>query len=461
MTDDITSEGKTTHDEKSSGLGKLESMSKEELIKVVKSQILLKKKLETKIFELTTSNTNFSQIEQELRKQIDDEQLKYSKLMIEFDENKIHQSKIEEELNVTRESLESFRLQNETLKTSCQNLRDEISNLDNKLSTVHSSFTNESQKSSSHFELLSKFISTTIDLLQLPISLKNINDHEFFQIYKNELEQKQENFKQLFEHIEEEKLHLQQRIEDLEFLNEEIKLEIDDLRLKSINYQQDKQLMEKEIDNYRRQIEDFEEQFLELQRESHCNHLITCEKTSQQTSLLTLHQTDENLDETIVQCMDYMLNQIDHQNQHISKASSTSSLLLSSDIPTLLHSIGITNCTDEDFSIPLNFESVLRLCTLLIERCRVLQYILLKNNDISINSSNDNDYYKDCVLFLQNNGYEQCKILIHKHDHIALDTIFERIYTGMNQTIRSNDWQIVIEKPIEQVEKKKLNIIEN
>ncbi|CAF3268033.1 unnamed protein product, partial [Rotaria sp. Silwood2] len=89
------------------------------------------------------------------------------------------------------------------------------------------------------------------------------------------------------------------------------------------------------------------------------------------------------------------------------------------------------------------------------------QYILLKNNDISINSSNDNDYYKDCVLFLQNNGYEQCKILIHKHDHIALDTIFERIYTGMNQTIRSNDWQIVIEKPIEQVEKKKLNIIEN
>ncbi|CAF3422710.1 unnamed protein product, partial [Rotaria sp. Silwood2] len=127
MTDDITSEGKTTHDEKSSGLGKLESMSKEELIKVVKSQFLLKKKLETKIFELTTSNTNFSQIEQELRKQIDDEQLNYSKLMIEFDENKIHQSKIEEELNVTRESLESFRLQNETLKTSCQNLRDEIS----------------------------------------------------------------------------------------------------------------------------------------------------------------------------------------------------------------------------------------------------------------------------------------------------------------------------------------------
>ncbi|CAF3349870.1 unnamed protein product [Rotaria sp. Silwood1] len=422
-------------------------MSKDELIKVVKNQILFRKKLETKITEL--SNTNFSETEQQLRKQIDDEQLKYSKLMLEFDQNKINQSKVQEELSVTRESLEIFRLQNETLKNSCQNLQDEISKLQNKLSTVHSSLTNESQKSSSHFELLSKFISTTIDLLHLPISLSDINNSEFFQIYKNELEQKQENFKQLFENIEEEKRHLQQRIEDLEFLNEEIKLEIDDLRLKSMNYQQDKQLKEKEIDNYRRQIEDFEEQFLELQRESHYHHLTTYEKSSQ-SSLLTLHQTDENIDEIISQCMDYILIQIGHQNQHISKASSTSSLLLSSDIPTLLHSIGITNCTDEDFSVPLNFESVLRLCTILIERCRVLQYILLKNNDISRNSLIDSDYYKDCVSFLQNNGYEQCKILIHKHDHIVLDTLFERIYTGMNQTIRSDAWQIIIEKPIEQ-----------
>ncbi|CAF1431308.1 unnamed protein product, partial [Rotaria sordida] len=452
MNDEITSDGKTTHDEKSSGLGKLESMSKEELIKVVKNQILLKKKLEIKINELTTSNTNFNEIEQQLRQQIDDEQSKYSKLLNEFDQNKIHQSKIEEELNITRESLENFRLQNETLKTSCQNLQDEISNLQNKLSTVDSSFITESQKTSSHIEFLSKLISITIDLLQLPISLSNINDNEFFQIYKNELKQKQENYKQLFEHLEEEKLHLQQRIEDLEFLNEEIKLEIDDLRLKSINYEQDKQLMIKEVDNYRRQVEDFEEQFLELQRESHYDHLTAYENSSQQSSLLpiTVHQIDENLDEIVFQCIDYILNEIDNQNQYISKSSSTSSLLLSLDIPTLLHSIGITNCTDEDFSIPLNFESVLRLCTLLIERCRVLQYILLKNNDITVNTLNDNDYYKDCIFVLQNNDYEQCKILIHKHDHIVLDTLFEKIYTGMNQTIKSNDWHIIIEKPIEQ-----------
>jgi hypothetical protein len=251
-------------------------------------------------------------------------------------------------------------------------------------------------------------------------------------IYKNELEQKQENYKQTFEQLEQEKIELQQRIEDLEFFNEEIKLEIDDLRLKSKNYQQDKHAMEKELDNYRRQIEDFEEQFLELQRENDQNH------QQQQLAPTVHHQFDENFDEISSQCMNTLLNRIEDKTPSISKASSTSSLLLSSDIPTILHSIGITNCSDEEFSVPLNFESVLRLSTLLIERCRVLQYILLKNNN--------------CVSFSQNNQFEQCKISIHKNDHIALDTLFERIYTAMNQTIPSDDWQIIIEKAIHQVE---------
>lgn len=327
-------------------------------------------------------------------------------------------------------------------------------NLQTELSIVRLSLNDESQKSSSHVELLSNFISTTIDLFQLPISLPDSIDNEFLQIYKNEFEQKQENIKQIFDQIEQEKIQLQQRIEDLEFLNEEIKLENDDLRLKSLKYHQDKQSMEKEIGNYRRQIEDFEEQFLELQRESRS---MKYDKSQQQpsitSSLVTLHQPDENFDEIIFQCMDHILNQIDGNNQQISKASSTSSLLLATDISTLLHSVGITNCTDEDFSVPLNFESVLRLCMLLIERCRVLQYTLLKNNDISMNSLIDHDYKHDGISFLQNNGSEQCRILIHKQDHMILDTLFERIYTGMNQTISSNDWQILIEKPIDQVGK--------
>jgi hypothetical protein len=274
-------------------------------------------------------------------------------------------------------------------------------------------------------------------------------------IYRNELEQKQENYKQIFEQFEQEKINLQQRIEDLEFFNEEIKLENDDLRLKSKTYHQDKHLMEKELDNYRRQIEDFEEQFLELQRENDQNHHETFDKSQQQpsttSSLITL---DDNHHEISLQCMNSILERIDDKNPSISKASSTSSLLLSSDIPTLLHSIGITNCTDDEFSVPLNFESVLRLSTLLIERCRVLQYILLKTNDTLPDYHSNNDF----ISFSQNNQFEQCKISIHKHDHIALDTLFERIYTAMNQTLTSNNWQIIIEKAIEQVENRKLFI---
>ncbi|CAF3589009.1 unnamed protein product [Adineta steineri] len=445
MSDDIILDGKNANDEKSSGPGKLESMSREDLIKLLKNYSVLKKKHETKINELTTSNTNFSQTEQQLRNQIANEQSKYSKLIIEFDLNKSNQSKLQEELNLTRQSLEDIQLQNETLKTSSQNLQDEITNLKNELSVVQSSSSkNESQKCSPDTELLYNFISTTIELFQLPMSLPDTIDNEFLTVYKNEFEQKQENFKQTLDQLEQDKDELQQRLEDLEFLSEEIKLENDDLRIKSSKYQQDKHAQEKEIDNYRRQIEDFEEQFLELQRES---HLIEYDNKSQQqqSSIITHQHFDGNSDEIILQCMNYILKQIDNNNQQLTKASSTSSLLLSSDIPTLLHSIGITNCTDEDFSVPLNFESVLRLCTLLIERCRVLQYILLKNNDLITN-----DYDNQYVSFIQNNGNEQYKILIHKHDHVVLDTLFEKIYNGMNQTMNSNDWQIVIEKPIDQ-----------
>ena len=294
----------------------------------------------------------------------------------------------------------------------------------------------------------------TNDLFQLPISLPDSVDSEFMRIYRTELEQKHDAFKQTCARLEQENGRLQERIEDLEFFNEEVKLENDDLRSKASKYQQEKQAREQEIDSYRRQIEDFEEQFLELQRESNmARHELAQEQPVTTPAAVTPQHSPENVDQLIVQSMDHMLDQIDDQSRQISKASSTSSLLLSSDIPTLLHSVGITNGTDEDFAVPLNFESVLRLCTLLIERCRVLQYILLKKNDISMNSLVDRDYDNQCISFVQNHAVEQCRIVIHKQDHAALDTLFERIYTGMNQTISSDDWQIVIEKPLDQVSK--------
>ena len=281
--------------------------------------------------------------------------------------------------------------------------------------------------------------------------MPEIVDETFLNMYRSELEQKQEHFKQTCEQLEQEKAHLQQRIEDMEFFTEEMKLEVDDLRCKSSKHQQDKQALEREIGNYRRQVEDFEEQFLEVQRECG-SHPVTLDKSQSITSsLLTLSRSDENIDQISFQCIDAVLNQIDDSTQHISKASSTSSLLLSSDIPTLLHSIGIANCTDEDFSVPLNFESVLRLCTLLIERCRVLQYILLKNNDISIHLPSANDYENPSTSTVQRNGYEQCRISVHREEHAFIDTIFERLHAWMNEPIGSSEWQMVITKPIEQV----------
>jgi hypothetical protein len=84
MSDDITSDGKATNEDKSSGSAKvclikiffrifffvflkLESMSKEELIKIVKNQIIAKKKLEIKINELTISNTSLCQTEEVIK----------------------------------------------------------------------------------------------------------------------------------------------------------------------------------------------------------------------------------------------------------------------------------------------------------------------------------------------------------------------------------------------------------
>lgn len=398
MADDhITIDGKISNDEKSSGPGKLESMSKEELIKVIKNQILLKKKLDLKITELTDSNNNFQQIEKDLRNEID--------------QDKTHLEKLQEELNNLRQSN------------------------DNELSMLRSSLIIENQKCSSHSELLSNSLSFVIDLFQLSLSLPDSIDKEFIEIYKNELEQKHDNYKQIFEHFNQEKADLKQRIEDIEFFNEEIKFENEDLRLKVSQYENEKKSFENELDNYRRQIEDFEEQFLELQRESHSNHLDTSNKYQQQpstnSSLLTPNQIDDNTQQS--------------SQTNLTKASSTSSLLLSTDIPTLLHSIGITNASDDEFSIPLNFESVLRLCTLVIERCQVLQYMLLKTNETTTN-----EFDPKSISFFENNLLEQCQICVHKHEHIVLDTIFERIYQAMNEELTTNKWQIIIEKSLQQ-----------
>ncbi len=56
--------------------------------------------------------------------------------------------------------------------------------------------------------------------------------------------------------------------------------------------------------------------------------------------------------------------------------------------------------------------------------------------------------YKQLVSISQHDGYQQYRLSFHRQDHSELDTLFQQLYPGINQT---NDWQITFLKPIDQV----------
>ncbi|CAF4297497.1 unnamed protein product [Rotaria magnacalcarata] len=122
----MSEDGKSANDEKPAASNKLESMPPDELIKLFKSQVALKKKLDSKISELSTANISLCQTQEQLRNELEDEQLKTKYFVNELDQCKIHESKLQQELNTLRESSECRQLQNESLKLSCNNLQDEI-----------------------------------------------------------------------------------------------------------------------------------------------------------------------------------------------------------------------------------------------------------------------------------------------------------------------------------------------
>ena len=163
--------------------------------------------------------------------------------------------------------------------------------------------------------------------------------------------------------------------------------------------------MQEEINSYRQQIEDFHSQRIEF------------EKLQQQSSI---HQSNENIDEIISQRIQSLLHRNDEQEHHISNELT--------DIPTLLRSIGITDHSNKDFSNLLNLENLLRLCSLLVERCKQLQ-----TNETLLKSSID----KERISIIQNDDYEQCRLLIHRQDHAGLDSFFEHLFSWMNQSTES------------------------
>ncbi|CAF4373929.1 unnamed protein product, partial [Adineta steineri] len=98
----MSDDGKQANDEKSAPSSKFESLSKEEVLKLFKSQVALKKKLDAKISELSTANVLLCQTEEQIRNELEDEQIKTKNLTEELDQYKIKEAKLQQELNVEK-----------------------------------------------------------------------------------------------------------------------------------------------------------------------------------------------------------------------------------------------------------------------------------------------------------------------------------------------------------------------
>ena len=211
---------------------------------------------------------------------------------------------------------------------------------------------------------------------------------------------------------EEEKLQWQQSTDKLQSVNQGLKADVDGLRSNSMAFEEEKQLMQDQINHLRRQIEGFESQKIEV------------EKVQQQPSDSAEHQNVEQIAA--------LLSEERHRNVSTNL----------SDVPALLSSIGISDYQEQDFPRPVNTESLLRLCALLIERCKALQ---------SESISSEQSTGKESISITEQDGYEQCRLLIHRHEHSGLDAFFKRLYTTVSQSNDSGDWQINLVKPTHQV----------
>lgn len=290
-------------------------------------------------------------------------------------------------------------------------------NLENELAEIRS-------REKVQSELISQFVKTTVELCQLEMSTSEKFDEKFLRSFQAELELKQETTKQS---SEVEKNHFQQRIEDLEFFNEEMKLEIDDLRSKIFHFQEEKKEMEREIDNYRRQVEDFEEQFLDVQNQSQ-NRCLMFDKSQSTSSLVSM----------------------DDRTEPMAKSCSTSSLINDSDVASLLHSVGIKSSA-EDFIVPLNYESLIRLCTLLLERCQVLQQILLKKNDNPENSFGEENFHGESIFLEKNEDFQMFQIDFRPNEHLGLDKFFQQLDEWTDHNSSRPFCRVSLKKPFDQV----------
>jgi len=71
--------------------------------------------------------------------------------------------------------------------------------------------------------------------------------------------------------------------------------------------------------------------------------------------------------------------------------------------------------------------------------------------DFQLQKSQEQSKDKEPISIIKNDNYEQYRLCIHRQDHSGLDTLFQHLYSSINQSNNSNDWQINLAKPIDQV----------
>lgn len=123
------------------------------------------------------------------------------------------------------------------------------------------------------------------------------------------------------------------------------------------------------------------------------------------------------------------LQQIDQDAEQISSVFP--------DIPALLQSVGIV---DEGFTQPSNLDSLLHLCSLLYQRCQVLQ-------------QDDSRKTNEHVSSIQTEELEEYRVEIPQQTCPALDCVLQHLCSWMNQPVDCPTWRLVLSKPMKQVRK--------
>ena len=219
--------------------------------------------------------------------------------------------------------------------------------------------------------------------------------------------------------FEEENRRSKEAVTDLESTNRQLRAEVDQIRSELTIHEGDRQAMEKDIVDCREQIRELE--------------LIKSEWTeTQQSSLTSVSRSSEDDPNASI-------SQPSHSPANQS-AESVPTLL--SDVPTLLFSLGITEYSHDEIESPFNLQSILYLCSLLIDRCRTLQ------SDTLVKTSLSDDAVTSAT---QTDRDEQDRMVIDDDEQSEFSQLVNYISTWMHHSEDSHQEKRGLSRYVDQV----------